>query len=87
MNVKPGDLAICVRSDGPNLGVLVHVDRPGITNDWIVTLLSGGVVRTPMGAMIRVSAGECVNCADAMLRPLQDGDTTDDMVRELETTR
>lgn len=70
MRCKPGDLAIVVRSEGPNLGVIVHVDERLDGTSWIVTTLTPCTVRGASGDK-RHPAGTKTTCPDYMLRPIR----------------
>ena len=73
MNCRPGDLAIVVKSNAGNEGVLLDVIRQAEIGSWLCIALTEGV-----GTIRRFMPGDQVICTDSCLRPLRDNDGQDE---------
>ena len=84
MNCKQGDLAVIVRSDSGNEGVIVQCLRlyvgPWLRPDGALDPSEPGwFVSRPVKA--RSDGADCWCIADRKLRPLRDGEGEDEMLR------
>lgn len=76
MNVKPGDLAIIIKSDFGNEGSIVEVLRPhmrvsSIGPMWVVQVMRDTpCVNMDTGLALVIKAGAIAACDDAWLRPV-----------------